>query len=331
MQKIAELSGVSIATVSRVINDNGRFSEETRKKVLDVIDKYQYKTNAVAKTLRMSKSHTIGIIVPDIGNEFFSTIVHGIESNLFEKGFSTFICNTDKNKEKEKSYIKSLDSKMVDGLVYISGQEEIDDSLLSRDIPTICIDRRPRIKKNLAMVESDHLEGGYLATKHLLERGCENIYVLTKQNNISSVNDRIKGYKEAMEETLHYSNEDLIIKVANDFKFNIEITRKAINTIIKDNKKIDGIFATNDWLALNAVMALNDLNINVPNDVKVVGFDDDTIAKYCKPSLTTIRQDVNSIIEEASDILYKSLIGESTSLLDNHVVIPVSLVTRETT
>ena len=119
IKQIAQLSGVSVATVSRVINNNGRFSEETRQRVLDTIKKYDYTTNMAAKSLRVSKSKTIGVIVPDINNLFFAELVLEIENFFFDEGYSVFICNTGQNETKEKEYFKSLDSKMVDGIICI--------------------------------------------------------------------------------------------------------------------------------------------------------------------------------------------------------------------
>ncbi|GIN63336.1 LacI family transcriptional regulator [Robertmurraya siralis] len=331
IKEIAKLCDVSVATVSRVINNNGRFSEETRKKVLDVIEKYQYSTNTVAKTLRMNKSKTIGIIVPDISNEFFSTIVHEIESYFFDRGFSTFICNTDKSKEKEMAYITSLDSKMVDGLICISGQEEIEASLLSRDIPIVTIDRRPRMTNNLAMIESDHFNGGYLATKHLIDRGCKSIIVLTKKSNLSSVNDRVEGFKKALAEHSYPFTSHSIVETADDRKHNIEKARNAIHEELKNGRTFDGVFATNDWLALGVVRELLDSNLKVPEDVKVVGFDDDTIANYSEIPLTTIRQDVHKIAEVTSELFYNLLTEENAVINKKHIKIPVELIVRKTT
>jgi len=331
IKEIARLSGVSVATVSRVINNNGRFSEETRKKVLDIIEKYQYNTNSIAKSLRMNKSNTIGIIVPDISNEFFSTIVHNIESYFFERGFSTFICNTDKSKEKEKAYIKSLDSKMVDGIICISGQEEIEDSILSRDIPIACIDRRPRMSKNLAMVESDHFMGGYLATKHLIEKGCKDIILLSKKSNLSSVKDRIEGYKKALYEYSYPFSSESIVETINDSKHNIDNARETIHRELINGRTFDGVFATNDWLALGVVRELISEGLDVPNDVKIVGFDDDTIASYSEIPLTTIRQNVHQIANVVSDVFYKLLTEEKVAKKRTYIKIPVELIERETT
>jgi len=279
----------------------------------------------------MNKSKTIGIIVPDIGNEFFSTIVHEIESYFFEKGFSTFICNTDKNREKERAYIKSLDSKMVDGLICISGQEEIEASLLSRDIPIVCIDRRPRMTNNLAIIESDHFHGGYLATKHLIEKGCKDIIVLTKKSNLSSINDRIEGFKKALAEYGYPFTPNSIVETTEDRKHNIDKARDAIRRELDKGRTFDGVFATNDWLALGVVRELIESGLNVPGDVKVVGFDDDTIAKYSEVPLTTIKQDVHKIAEEASKIFFTLLTEKNIEIANNHIKVPVTLIERKTT
>ena len=331
MKEIARLSDVSVATVSRVINNNGRFSEETRKRVLDVIEKYQYSTNTVAKTLRVQKSKTIGIIIPDIGNDFFSTIVHQIESFFFERGFSTFICNTDKSKEKERAYIKSLDSKMVDGIICISGQEEIEASLLSRNIPIVTIDRRPKMTNNLAIIESDHFQGGYLATKHLIEKGCKNLIVLTKKNRLSPDNDRIAGFKKALDEHRIPFTDQSIVETSDTRKGNFDAAREAIRKELISKRAFDGVFATNDWMALGVIKELSESGMKVPEDIKVVGFDDDKIARYSEIPLTTIRQDVHRVAEVASELFYKLLTEEDVIIKQKHIKIPVELIVRKTT
>ncbi|WP_059104372.1 LacI family DNA-binding transcriptional regulator [Shouchella shacheensis] len=331
IKEIAKLCDVSVATVSRVINNNGRFSEKTRKKVLDVIEKHQYNTNTVAKTLRIQKSKTIGIIVPDIGNDFFSTIVHKIESYFFERGYSTFICNTDRSIEKERAYIRSLDSKMVDGLLCISGQEEIEASLLSRDIPIVTIDRRPKITNKLTIIESNHLHGGYLATKHLIEKGCKHPIVLSKKNRLSPDNDRIEGFKKALTERDIPITHHSVVETTDNRKNNVDAARKAIRHELKSGRNFDGVFATNDWLALGVIKELADSGVRVPEEVKVVGFDDDKIAKYSEIPLTTIRHDVPEIAEVTSKLFYKLLNEEVVMSNHKHIKIPVELIVRKTT
>lgn len=160
IKEIAKLADVSVATVSRVINNNGRFSDKTKEKVETIIKEYGYTANIAAKSLRTSKSKTIGLIVPNIDNEWFSQLALDIENYFFKHNYSVFICNTSQNEEKEVAYFKSLDSKLVDGIICISGIETIPSDSLTRDIPIVCIDRKPKDHSNAYYVESNHYLGG---------------------------------------------------------------------------------------------------------------------------------------------------------------------------
>ncbi|CAM4397941.1 MAG: LacI family DNA-binding transcriptional regulator [Paenibacillus macerans] len=329
IKEIARLSGVSVATVSRVINDNGRFSDETRKKVMDVINKHHYETNFVAKSLRMNKSQTIGLLVPDISNEFFAAIVQEIERLFFEEGYSTIICNTAKSAEKEKEYLKTLEGKMVDGLICISGQEEILTDILRRNVPIVCIDRRPKINKNVAFIESNHLEGGRLATEELIRKGCKNILLLTKRNNLSSVNERLKGYEEALKQYGFPIHEQNVVYI-DEHSNNLEGARKVIQKALDADLSFDGIFATNDWLALGAMLMLQEKGYNIPEQVKIVGFDNNQISKYCNPPLTTIDQDEAILAKHAYANLLDMINGSAVKH-GQHTRVPVHLVERKTT
>ncbi|BCG60462.1 LacI family DNA-binding transcriptional regulator [Paenibacillus sp. URB8-2] len=329
IKEIARLSGVSVATVSRVINDNGRFSNETRDKVLKIIQEHQYETNSIAKSLRMNKSQTIGVLVPDISNEFFAAVVLEIESFFFEEGYSTIICNTAKDAKKEKEYLKTLDGKMVDGLVCISGQEEVPTDILKRKVPTVCIDRRPKMDTNVAFVESDHYEGGRLATHKLIEKGCAEIVLLTKKNNLSSVNERLKGYKDALAGAgLPVKDERIVY--TDPKKSSLEAAKEAIQGLVDAGVPFDGIFATNDWLALGALLFIQETGYKVPEQVKIVGFDNNLISQYCDPPITTINQDKASLANKACRILLDMIDGVPGSI-ERHQIVPVSLVERKTT
>ena len=196
IKQIAQLSGVSVATVSRVINNNGRFSEETRKKVMKIIDEYNYTTNMAAKSLRISKSKTIGLIVPDVNNAFFSELVSEIEKYFFSQGYSVFICNTNQDRVKEKSYFKSLDSKLVDGIICISAISIDPAEYIKRNIPIVFINNKDY--KGYYYIESDHYKGGFCATEELINNGCKRIVLLTNNRNSSSVDNKINGFKSAM-------------------------------------------------------------------------------------------------------------------------------------
>lgn len=196
IKEIAKMANVSVATVSRVINNNGRFSKETKEKVEALIKEYGYTTNIAAKSLRTSKSKTIGLIVPNIDNAWFSQLALAIEKQFFDNNYSVFICNTSQDEKKEVAYFKSLDSKMVDGIICISGIEEIPSHFLSRDIPIVCIDRKPKDHSEAYYVESNHYSGGYQATEELINQGCKNIAILSRNKSLSVNRQRLKGYLE---------------------------------------------------------------------------------------------------------------------------------------
>lgn len=327
MKEIADLCNVSVATVSRVINQNGRFSKETEKKVLEVIEQYGYKTNQIAKSLRMRQSKSIGVIVPNIKNEFFASIVLEIESYFFSHGYSVFICNTNGEEEKEQEYLKSLDAKGVDGLIYISGKEELSVDLLRRDIPIVCIDRLPNIHENIAIVESDNFEGGFLATEELIKQGCKDILIIKSKKRISSTQMRYKGYLAALEKQGIPFKEELVIDLD---KTTFEEAKEKMRVLSKQEINFDGIFATNDWLALGSSIALAENNVKVPEAVKIIGFDNISISQYSYPSITTINQDKKSLGREASEALL-NFINKEEVREKLHIVVPVSLVKREST
>ncbi|MBS4210118.1 LacI family DNA-binding transcriptional regulator [Bacillus sp. FJAT-50079] len=327
MKEIAELCNVSVATVSRVINQNGRFSKETEEKVRAVIKEYGYKTNMVAKSLRMRQSKSIGVIVPDIKNEFFSSIVLEIENFFFSEGYSVFICNTNNEEEKEQEYLKSLDAKNVDGLIYISGNEDLSLHSLHRNIPIVCIDRKPNIDENIAIVESDNYVGGYIAAEKLINEGCKNILLIRSRKDLSTIRLRYKGYADALKKGNLKVRDELIIDLTYT---TFEEAKVAVDKFIKEGITFDGVFATNDWLALGALIAMRENNISVPQDVKIIGFDNISISKYSYPSITTIDQNKKKLGEEAANALLNFINKEETrAKLD--IVIPVKLIERETT
>lgn len=323
IKEIAKMADVSIATVSRVINDNGRFSEETRQKVLDIIKQSGYQTNIVAKSLRTNISQSIGVIVPDITNEFFSTIVLAIEKHCFLNGYTVFICNTNEDKVKEEKYIQNLVSKSVDGIIYISDYP-IDVEL--GNIPVVCIDRRPTNKKDLVSVESDNYLGGFLAGEELAKAGCKNIVVFKDYRNLSVVENRILGFKDALSKYNIVCNSDLIINIAVNFHQAEEVTLR----LIDENVLFDGIFATSDQMALGALMGLRKRKIKVPQVVKLVGYDDVSAVSYTLPSITSVRQDKYKLGKIAAEVILDMIVNKIVPIKKQYIV-PVKLMKREST
>ena len=322
IKEIAKLAGVSSATVSRVLNNNGRFSEDTRKRVMDLVGEFDYRTNVVAKSLRTSKSQSIGVIVPDITNEFFAHVLLAIENYCFPREYSVFICNTNEEDDKEKLYIKDLESKGVDGIIYLAGRMDIERSMKS-SVPIVCIDRNP-IGRDAAVIESDNVRGGFLATELLIQRSCRNIVILKNYREFSTTLNRYKGYCMALNQY------NLIIKpeLVLDIPVKVEAARTAITQLIRKKQVFDGIFATTDWLAVGALTALKEHDIKVPEQVKIVGFDNISIAEYNYPGITSVNQDKNQLGEQAATILLEMI--DKKEVINRKIVIPVNLIIRGT-
>lgn len=326
IKDIATLSGVSVATVSRVINNNGRFSKETRNKVLKVIEETGYQMNYSAKSLRMKKSFSIGILVPDISNYFFSDIVQKIEEILFEKGYSTIICNTARNNEKEIAYLRMLESKGVDGLIVISGADEFgfDYTHTNKDIPYICIDREPKNKYNTIFISSNHYQGAFEATEQLIRSGCRHPIIAMHKRTSSSAKERFKGFKDALKKSnISFSHESNVLTI--DIKNNSFHTD--VNAMLSSHKNIDGIFALNDAIAMELLLSLKKMNISVPNDIKIIGFDDTPQDCYSSPTLSSVKQNTTKIASTAIDSLLRIISNRDET--GNSILIPVSLVVRE--
>ena len=336
MKDIAKLAGVSASTVSRIINNSGQISEKTKKKVFSLMKKYNYTPNMVAKSLKINKSKSIGIIITNIQNEFFSEIVLGIEDFFFKVGYSVFICNTSQNPKKEMEYFKILDSKLVDGIICISALEKTPEDFYSnhRKIPMVCIDRifDPHASDTF-YVESNHFDGGFLATEELIKKGCRKIMILTKKRSFSASQKRFEGYKEALKKYDIPFDANLVMKFDGNLS-SFDETKKVVDKAVSSGLEFDGIFATSDWRAYGALISLKEHGISVPEKVKIIGFDNISISKYSYPKITTVNQDREAIIQQVSNLLF-DLMNEA-ELPDEiknkkHIVIPVSLVNRETT
>lgn len=325
IKDIARLSGVSVATVSRVINNNGRFSEETRKKVLSVIEQTNYKINYSAKSLRMNKSFTIGILVPDIKNYFFSDLVQKIEEILFEQGYTTIICNTARNAEKEQAYLQILQAKGVDGLIIISGVEAFSMNAASSEkkIPYICIDREPQDKSKTIFISSNHYQGAEAATESLIDSGAKNLAIALYNRMSSASRSRLSGFEETLKKhQLGFDAEKNSLRISSDDTINQEL-----DNFLKNNPTVDGFFSTNDTLAMKLNSRLKKIGKNVPQDIKMIGFDDTPYGEYSSPTLSSVRQNTQQLAQKTVESLLKLM--DSSTTLGETILIPVELIVRE--
>jgi LacI family transcriptional regulator len=327
IKDIARLCGVSVSTVSRVLNNTGRYSEETERNVRDVIASLQYTPSLFAKALRTNTSPNIGIIVPDITNEFFASITLAIQKRLFEKSFMTLICNTNEQPSLQEKQLKMLQSSKVSGIIFISG-EDISRQELSDGIPKVFLDRLPRNaeEKHVVSVTVDNFRGGLAATEELLGSGCKRIAALFDGRGLSTQVDRYSGYLRAHRNRGLSVDHELYWPVNQiSFQNGYETTMR----YIKSGLSFDGIFCYTDQLACGAVHALIEAGISVPQEVRVIGYDNISASRYCTPPISTIAQPVDEIGTLAVDLLLK--LQNNEKLEQTKYVLPVELVKRQTT
>lgn len=320
---IAKMAGVSIATVSRVLNQRGRYSRDTEKRILALVEEFDFTPNSVAQSLRTKKSQSIGVIVPDITNEFFARIVRSIENAVLPHGYSVFICDTHERQEMETLHINNLIAKNVDGVIYISGKSDVAGNEVQNRIPVVYIDRYPESAPTI--IQSDNEQGGFLATEELIKKGCRRIAILRDYHKLSTVRHRQQGYMRAHRQYGVAVDEVLLVKDCPWYGN----AKQAVTKMIAAGTDFDGIFATNDMMALGALHALLEAGISVPEKVKIVGFDDITLSAFCQIPLTTITQDTRTIGELSVENLLSQMQGEKPQR--KNIIVPISLHVRAST
>lgn len=326
IKDIAAISGVSIATVSRVLNKKGRYSPETEKKVLAVVNSYGYISNMAAKTLRESKSRTVGLIVPNVNNVFFSNLAYYIETYLFERDYSVFICNSGNSGEKEAAYFRTLASKGVDGILCLSTLDQLPAEILARDLPIVCIDRRPRTTRPVPWVGNDDFNAGRIATEHLLDKGCQHILCITSYLGPYDQYERLKGYTQALADRGIFVDKNYILERPGKDPTQIEV-EVLVYQFLKNRLPLDGIITSSEPAALGAVYALTSAGLSVPGDVRIVGFDNTLYSLMTTPPLSSIERHPRRIANQACELLLRFIAGETVETSD--IVVPVDLVERE--
>lgn len=324
IKELAEISNVSIATISRVINKKGGYSKATEERILKLIESKSYQRNVNARSLRTKKSQTIGVIVPDISNEFFAKIVQSVEKQAIKYNYSVFVCNTDENIEIEKRQLSNLIGQFVDGIIYIGGGVQLENDSQLFKIPVIYIDRY--IDDKEIYIESDNFHGGYLAAQELIRSGCKKMAVMKDIRKISSAYKRYLGFLQALKDyRMNFDNKLLCDVTVISHK---EAKEKTLE-LLDSGEVFDGIFATNDTMALGIMMALNERRIKIPSEVKLVGFDNISAAEMAGVPLTTINQNKQKMGELAVELLMDKILARKSNV--RNIKIPVNLIRRKST
>lgn len=325
IKDVALASGVSVATVSRIINNTGRFSNKTAEKVFSVANKLGYRRNKLAVSLRSQESNTIGILVPDITNEFFSKLVKNCEQELFNSGYSTIICNTDRSGTREKAYYQTLLEHQIDGLMIISSSGENDSTPINPNLPTIYIDRKATSETG-PVISSDHYNGGCIATEYLLKSGHAPYLIMTKTKSSATL-ERVRGFKDVLKKNKinNIDNHIFELSITSDKFLQSDEQIHKFLSIIQNHSDAPGVFAINDNIAYMVIRAAKEMEIQVPSKLSVIGFDGTSYSEIASPKITTIYQDADKISNKACAILLKEIQHKEDISKSKVVKIPVKL------
>ena len=322
---VAQHARVSVTTVSHVINETRYVSEELRQRVLTAVEELGYQPNALARSLRVKRSHTIGMILPDNTNPYFAEIARSIEDASHRHGYSTILCNSDDNPTKEQRYIQVLMEKQVDGIILVSvGAQSAQNILLRNNSAIIMLDRTDPFLC-CDSVQIDNVQGGWLATRHLLDLGHRRIACLAGPNTVIPSDGRVQGYEKAMHETPEA--ESYIRVMLGDFHADsgYDLTR----TLLSESPESTAIFACNDLMAIGAMRAIQERGLRVPDDVSVVGFDNIALARFVTPPLTTVAQPKYEMGQLALQLLLERI--ENKELPNRFPILECGLVIRAST
>jgi len=287
MRDVAKEAGVSVATVSRIINGKGEASPETIAKVKKVIKKLNYKPNMLAKSLSERKSNLIALLIPTLNNPFFPELVREIETEANKNGYQIYLCNSDDQRSKVEYYLDSMVNHYVSGAIINSLHvDENDLSLLEeRGIRTITIDRA-NFEHSYSAITVDHKAGAQDAVTHLIQDNqCKNIVFISGPKGEKSAIDRLLGYKLSLKQL----ESPIQTKIVYG-DFGMESGYQLIRKLLKDGETFDGIFSSNDAMAIGAIRACYEFGIQIPEQVKIVGYDNINMTSYLHPRLSTVDQ-----------------------------------------
>ncbi|CAI8995731.1 LacI family DNA-binding transcriptional regulator [Pseudomonas sp. YuFO20] len=325
IKDVAALAGISYTTVSHVVNKTRPVSEEVRVKVEAAIKTLDYVPSAVARSLKAKTTATIGLLVPNSLNPYFAELARGIEDYCERNGYCVILCNSDDNPDKQRSYLRVLLEKRIDGLIVASagGDSGLAQGLANVRTPMVIVDRALE-GVDADLVRIDHEYGAYLATRHLLELGHRDIATISGPATTSVAQMRLAGFCRALAEAgLSVAPERML-----ESDFTSTGGYSAAATLLEHNPP-SAIFAANDMIGFGVLRAAAERNIRVPTDLSVIGFDDIQMSRYVYPALTTVGQSILQLGEMAAGVLLRR-IATPTLSTEQRIVTP-SIVMREST
>lgn len=327
IKKLAKELKISTSTISRAFNGSPDINKDTKEKILAFAREHNFLPNHYASNLRDKKSRTLAVIVPEIANDFFSQAINGIEEVARRKGFYILLYRTDDIFEKEVSFVNYLNNGKVDGIIMSVSGEASDHNYMrkleQKNVPVVFFDR---VYEDIeaAKVTTNDYDSSFAATEHLVDTGCRRIAYLVINKSISIGKVRMQGYADALKKhDIPYDN-DLVIDCAQDEKANYNILKKALEEL-----KPDGIFSSVERLAFATYYVCNDLNISIPDDLKIISFSSLGIAPLLCPPLSTITQPAYEMGIKAATLLFDELENKGMEISKKEHVLKSKLFIRK--
>ncbi|MBL0745456.1 LacI family DNA-binding transcriptional regulator [Chryseolinea lacunae] len=323
IRDIAIKLNISISTVSRALRGAPDVNQETKKAVLEMAEKLNYEPNRVAQSLRIKRTNTLGIIVPEISLHFFSSAISGMQEEAAQHGYSIMICQSLESFETEKQNVHMLAANRVDGLLISMSSETKDvahiQSLINKNIPVVLFDRVSDALPVAKVVVDDH-DGAFKATEHLIQTGCRRIAYIGGPLTFYISNQRKRGYLDAL---LHHNiipDEQLIVHCHELHTEPLEQVKRLLS--LPKTQQPDALFCLNDPIAVPVLQLLKEKNIRVPEEISVVGFTNEPVSAFIEPSLTTVSQPSHEMGKKAIELFL-----EQSHDLDNFTPVTATMKT----
>ena len=327
IKDVAKMAGVSTTTVSHVINKTRFVAKETEEAVMQAIKSLKYSPSAVARSLKVNTTKSIGMIVTTSESPYFAEIIHAVEDHCYRQGYSLFLCNTQNDPEKIKNHVEMLTKKRVDGLLVMCSeytQHSLDVLSSFSSVPMVVMDWGPNTDTDI--IEDNSFTGGYLATKHLIDCGHKEIGLIAGELDKTTARTRYEGFVKAMNETNLPIHENWIMEGF----FEPEDGYECMNKILAQDSLPTAVFCCNDVMALGAISAITEKGLRVPDDISIIGYDNIHSSRFYAPPLTTIHQSKSRLGAQAVNLLFERIANKDNNNHEKHrIAIHPELVIRK--
>jgi LacI family transcriptional regulator len=317
---VAEAAGVAPMTVSRYLNQHPNLSQKTAKRVKMAIDKLGYEPNHAARMLMGQPSKVIGLIIPSLADAFFSIVANTVQEAAAERGYLVWIASSNSKGDIEQALIRQMRRHLVDGILLIPSQDGYSRQYETTDPPVIAVDR-PVEGLSLDSVVVENQEGARMGVEHLISHGYQRIVCLGAVENLGTMQDRVSGYEAALRQ------HGLEVHSVVDCDSHLG-AQAALSKLLSGRQPIRALFTLNNLATMRAFEALDELNVRIPEQIALLGFDDFELAAALKPRLSVVRQPIESLGREAARLLLDRLVSKTRSM-GLRIALPVSLILRE--